>query len=111
MRQFHHAVLERHYPYTESFATEPYETGWASEGLFFVRVDQMSGDDATLTPRVQLSPDGVNWVDEGTALDPIREPGLHWLRVKHFGGWLRLWCDLAGDQPRVEVTIQLDLKE
>jgi len=111
MRHFQHAVLERHYTYTAAFATEPYEVGWASEAIFFLRIHQLQGDDAELQAAAQLSPDGVTWIDQGQALPPIRQSGLHFLRVRHFGGWLRLNATLLGQAPRATVTISLDLKE
>lgn len=40
-----------------------------------------------------------------------RGSGLYQLDLRHFGGWLRLRCDLRGDAPRVKLTIYLALKE
>ena len=49
--------------------------------------------------------------------------GLYQLELRHFGGWLRLRCELGGprdregreysrlDSPRVKLTIYLALKE
>lgn len=111
MRHFHHAVLDRHQTYTKAFASEPYEAAWAREAIFFLRVDAIHGPNTTLHVAVQISPDGVNWLDEGSALPPLREPGLHFLRVSHFGGWLRLRGELTGEAPRIELTLALDLKE
>ncbi|MCY4375501.1 MAG: hypothetical protein OXC31_17200 [Spirochaetaceae bacterium] len=37
--------------------------------------------------------------------------GLYQLEVRHFGGWLRLRCDVRGDTPRVKLTVYLALKE
>jgi hypothetical protein len=36
--------------------------------------------------------------------------GHHFLRVSHFGGWLRLRCTLRGEDPQVKLTIHLVLK-
>ena len=33
------------------------------------------------------------------------------VHCRHFGGWLRLRCDVRGDSPRVKLTIYLALKE
>jgi len=38
MRQSHTAVIERNVEWTASFTTEPYETAWATEAIFFVRI-------------------------------------------------------------------------
>ena len=41
----------------------------------------------------------------------IRDEGLASFAVRDFGGWLRLRCALAGDDPAVKLTITLALKE
>src|SRR5690606_9309994 len=43
-----------------------------------------------LNVRVQISADGVNWMDEGTAFPALGEVGHYFVKVRHFGGWLRL---------------------
>ena len=60
---------------------------------------------------VQISPDGINWVDEGSAFAPITGETLQFVRVMHFGGWLRLVGEVAGDGARFNVMIHLVLKE
>ncbi|MCZ6631820.1 MAG: hypothetical protein O7G87_00315 [bacterium] len=37
LRKSHTAVMERNQIWSGSFETEPYEAGWASEAIFFVR--------------------------------------------------------------------------
>lgn len=113
MRAFQTTVLERKTAVQAGFATEPYETGWASEAIYFVEVHEQSG--AALTARVQVSPDGIRWVDEGAAHVELPSSGLAYVRVAHFGGWLRLVlaaadADNAADA-NARVTIHLVLKE
>jgi len=62
----------------------------ASEALFFVRL--LEGDvPAGASARVQISPDGIRWCDEGTELQlPASPDELTFARVREFGGWLRL---------------------
>ena len=110
LRQFHTAVLERNQVYTDDFDTEPYECAWAGEALWFVRVQELGGDGVALDVRAQISPDGLIWCDEGAQLPPLREPGLYMLKVREFGGWLRLACRMSGVVPRVKVLIYLSLK-
>jgi len=105
------AVLEREKEYAADFQTEPYETAWAGEATFYVKVHAIQGDGARLRARVQMSADGLDWVDEGTGLAPITSEGVAFARVSHFGGWLRLACALEGHDPRFMVTIHLILKE
>lgn len=111
MRQFMQAVLERRNEHSQSFGTHPYETAWASEAIFFVKIHEVSGAGAEVKATVQVSPDGLDWVNEGTEAGPWTEAGVWFVRVRHFGGWLRLWCDVSGQEPRCTVTVHLVLKE
>ena len=112
MRKSFTAVLEKNTTFTSDFATEPYETNWASEALWFIRVLDMSGNDVTLSVCPQISPDGLVWCDkEGTEPLVIREIGLYSFALGDFGHWLRLKCDLNGINPVVKVLIYLALKE
>jgi len=109
MKQVHTAVLERFGTFSGAFATEPYEAGWAEEAIFFVKVDAVDGGEATLTGQVQISPDGITWIDEGTPLPAVKK-GVACARVRHFGNWLRLACRVSGGQGTVQGTIYLCLK-
>lgn len=111
MRQSFTAVVERNAAWRGPFALEPYEVAWASEAIYFVRVLAAEAMPAGVNARVQISPDGLNWVDEGTALTlPHQAEGLAFCRLGHFGGWLRL----AGELPEgaaLTVIVYLVLKE
>jgi hypothetical protein len=111
MRHSVTVALERHRDYQGSFETEPYECAWAGEATFFIRVQEAEGDGAKLRAAVQISADGVNWVDEGTKFDAIHGVGTHFVRVKRFGGWLRLRGTVEGEQARFNVMVHLVLKE
>lgn len=111
MRHFYTAVVERQRDFVDAFDTHPFEAGWASEAIFFVRVEEVAGDDARLNAKVQISADGIRWVDEGGALPPISEAGDYFVRVSHFGGWLRLNGTITGAEARFKLTVQLVLKE
>ena len=69
------AVIEKNTTWTSGFETEPYETGWAGEARWFIRVVTMEGGDAALTVVPQISPDGLFWCDEGRAPVVIGKPG------------------------------------
>ena len=97
--------------FTRDFETEPYECAWASEARWFIHVAELEGDGASLSARVQVSPDGLAWCDEGSAFEPMSAPGMYSLAVRDFGGWLRLDCGLDGADPRVRLMIYLVLKE
>jgi len=110
MRQIHTAVLERFGSFSGDFATEPYEAGWAEEAIFFIKIDEVEGADPALTGRVQISPDGMTWMDEGTSLPALRQAGGVFTRVRHFGNWLRLACQVSGGKAKFQGTILLCLK-
>ncbi|MDR1383820.1 MAG: hypothetical protein LBJ67_08260 [Planctomycetaceae bacterium] len=114
MRQFYTATLERHTKFSGTFATEPFETAWSSEAIFFVRIETFTGSGSkpdeteSVDARVQISADGIHWIDEETAFEPLHSCGDYFVRVKHFGGWLRLLGHVNGT---AEMTIHLVLKE
>ena len=103
------AVIERDTIWEGDVATEPWEVGWATEAVFFVRVLERETPTAGAQLRVQLSPDGMQWVNEGTTLADEGEP-LIWGRIRHFGGWLRLTGEVPTGQ-RLRVIVYLSLKE
>lgn len=107
MRQFFMTVVQRRDDFEGDFATEPFEAAWASEAIFFVRAEEL-GAGASVEARVQLSADGLRWIDEGTVLERIAETGDSFVRVTHFGGWLRLAGVANGP---AQLTVQLALKE
>ena len=65
IRESHTAVVARIERWAGTVATDPYEAGWAQEAIIFVRALAASGV-AGCTARVQISPDGMRWTDEGT---------------------------------------------
>lgn len=109
LRRSFTAVLEKNSTFTSGFATEPYETGWALEARWFVRILEASpGTELTLAP--QISPDGLFWCNEGS--DPLRMTGvgLASIPLRNFGQWLRLNAQISGENPRVKILIYLALK-
>jgi hypothetical protein len=110
MRNFQTVVLERMSWVTGRFQTEPYECGWASEAIFVVRVHEIEGS-IDLRSTVQLSVDGIQWMDDDLCFPRIDRAGSFFLRVRHFGGWLRLASDLGSTDARARLTIYLVLKE
>ncbi len=120
VRRSYNAVIERNVEWKGAFETEPYEVGWASEAIFFIRSLEGSGDGAQA--RVQITPDGMHWCDEGTALSlPGRagslpgkalslpgKGGVTFCKVTNFGNWIRLVGET--DRP-VKVLVTLSLKE
>lgn len=92
IRNAYTAVLARGETWEGMVHTEPYEAAWAAEAVFFVRVIQVkAGPGSVAMAQVQISPDGMHWVNEGSSMDiQAQADGLSFARVANFGGWLRL---------------------
>jgi hypothetical protein len=86
-------VINRQEVWQGQCATEPVEAGWATEAVFFVRgMDETKGQLPEI--RAQISPDGMRWADEGASIPIPQKDALEFLRIRHFGNWLRLKADL-----------------
>lgn len=102
MNESYTAAVARNERWTGDWTTEPYETAWANEAIFFVRVLDRDGPPEPVEARVQISPDGMRWVDEGTRMTIAAGAELTAAKISHFGGWLRL----AGRSPEgVTLTV------
>jgi hypothetical protein len=102
------AVVERARPLTGQWATEPFEAGWAHEAIGFIRLLEEPG--ANVDARIQISPDGIEWVDEGTRFPALEHAGLAFARVVRFGNWLRIVGTVAGEHS-VKAIVYWALKE
>ena len=111
MRQFSTTTVEQRKVFRSDFDTHPMEVAWASEVIFFIHIEDIKGNNTTLDAYVQISFDGVHWVDEGTSFPAISTTGIYFVKVSHFGGWLRLRGNIQGDGPEYQTTIHLVLKE
>ena len=111
MKKFSTTVVERRKLFKDEMATHPMEAAWASEAIFFIEAEEIEGQNAELAVAVQISPDGVNWVDEGTFFDLISITGTTFVKVSHFGGFLRLHGNITGKNAAFRLTIHLVLKE
>jgi hypothetical protein len=110
IRQAYLSILARNASWSGEWACEPCESGWASEAIFFVRVLHADPRARAALARVQLSPDGLHWIDEGSTQAIGTDPGLYSIRVRHFGGWLRLAGRTEGEG-EIRVVCYLHLKE
>ena len=104
----HTAVVARNETWRGHSASEGYEAGWAREAVFFVRALKPSIG-PTCPVEVQISPDGIHWIAEGTSFDlPTKEGGIAVARISHFGNWLRVRADMVeGAEATVLVTLHL----
>jgi len=88
------------------FVTGALAVGDVRELIIFVTALDANGQVA-VPARVQISPDGQHWVDDGTSFTlPYRPGEVTFARVRHFGAWLRVVGVLPEAATlRVSVTI------
>ena len=108
MRQSHTAIIERDVTWEGKFETEPYEAGWASEAIYFVRILEKKGALGRGHGKPQLSPDGMHWCDEGTLMGFRDDIDVAFVRIARFGTFLRLVGELPpGASAKVIVYLTL----
>ncbi len=96
------AIVARNERWSGEAATEPYEAGWAREAVIFVRALKQPVGPAPMAS-VEISPDGMHWVAEGTRLQmPSEKDAIAVARLTGFGNWLRL---AARFEPGAECTV------
>ena len=108
IRESHNAVITRNETWAGAAATEPYEVGWASELIIFVRALSALDGDGPPVARVQISADGLHWADEGTQFPmPSRLDEITFGKVREFGNWIRIATDVPGAGIKVLVTLSM----
>jgi hypothetical protein len=111
LRRSFTAVIEKNTTWSSNFDTEPYETGWASEARWFIRIVSVKGNGAGLAVTPQISPDGLFWCDEGHTPLVLSKPGQYSFALRDFGHWLRLKAEVLGTDSAIKVMMYLALKE
>lgn len=103
------AVVARNETWEGRAASEPYECGWAREAIVFVRALDAPVKLGRAKARVQISPDGIRWLDHGKPFAlPARRDAVIAVPVTHFGNWLRVAADLPrGARTKLLVTIHM----
>ena len=109
IRESQTAVIARNERWSGAAATEPYEAGWATEAVIFIRALADAPGLAGMA-HVEISPDGMRWIGEGTAFAlPAKKDEVTFARVAHFGNWLRISTHLP-DGAELTVLVTLHLK-
>jgi hypothetical protein len=111
MRNYTVYVLLRHEHVEGSVETQPCEVGWANEAIFYLTVHENHALSDPIIVQAQISPDGINWVDNETSPLIITDLGLHYMKLHDFGGWLRVTIKGDGKPLKCVMTTQLSLKE
>jgi hypothetical protein len=111
MRQSQSAVMERGVELEGVHETEPFEVAWAGEARWYVQfLRPAPGSEVEI--RVQISPDGITWVDHESQAPVVSEAvGLLSIPVDRFGHWLRLRTELTSGTDAPLLRIYLELKE
>ncbi len=100
------AIIARNETWTGEAATEPYEGGWAREGIVFVRALK-SAKGKLPKARIEISADGMHWVAEGSTFDlPAARDAVTFQRLAHFGNFVRVAVSLPEG---VEITVLVTL--
>ncbi|WP_426187700.1 DUF6385 domain-containing protein [Microbacterium sp. TWP3-1-2b2] len=111
MRQSQSAVLERGVDLGDAYDTEPFEVAWAGEARWWIHFLQPA-EETTVEFRVQISPDGLNWIDhEGIEAVTSKATGFVSIPVTNFGHWLRLRSTRTTGEASPMLRIYLELKE
>jgi len=110
MRNFQASAVERRKYFDSVVESHPMEAGWASEAIFFVIVEEVEGENASLDVQVEISADGINWIPEGTVFRTITRPGHYFAKVSHFGNWLRVSGKVERSGVRIKLSVHLHLK-
>ncbi len=106
VRNSYTAIVERNREFNGNFVTEPYEVGWASELIVFVRL--LEGDSSGKV-YVEISPDGIHWCKEGTSWKLTDESdGITFCKLSNFGNWVRLSGEANGS---FKCTVVYSMKE
>ena len=106
LRENQTAVVARNEWWADGDVSEPYEAGWAAEALVFLRA--LDSEGATGRALLQVSPDGIRWLDEGTAFEPPAKGQVAFARVREFGQWLRVRVEMpSGGRLKALLTYNL----
>ena len=105
LRASYTAVVERNTLVSGCFQSFTYECGWASEAILFARV--LSGDLTGIRFQVQISPDGMNWCNEGSSFEMLACGEVAFVKVKHFGNWLRVAADTKNKSGKLILTLHM----
>ena len=92
-----------------TFATEPFEAGWADEAMAIIYVREIAGPASRLVLRAQISVDGARWFDHNAPPLRIEKTSGYSLTLTHFGNWLRLEGDVSGGPDDGSSAFVLDI--
>ena len=110
MRESITAVIARGDIWSGVAASEPYDVAWATEAVVYLRSLDAEGNPEQARAWVQISPDGMRWVDEGSMLPIPRVDEISSVRIRNFGTYLRIMTVLP-EGSSFKALVTLSLKE
>lgn len=110
MRESITAVVARGDTWSGIAASEPYDVAWAGEAVIFLRSLGAEGSPEEARAWVQISPDGIRWLDEGSMLPIPGVDEISSVRVRNFGTYLRIKTVLP-EGASFKALVTLSLKE
>lgn len=104
-----HKTTTHDVTWRESFASTAEDVAWAADAIIYVRAVAAHGATA-VAAKVQISPDGKSWVDEGSSLTmPYSPDEVTFVRVRRFGRWLRI-VGMLPPGANIQAQVTIDLK-
>ena len=110
MRESITAVVARGDTWSGVAASEPYDVAWAGEAVIYLRSLAAEGTPEAARAWVQISPDGLRWVDEGSMLPIPRVDDISSVRVRNFGTYLRV-ATVLPEGASFKALLTISLKE
>lgn len=110
MREAITAVVARGDTWSGVAASEPYDVAWAGEAVIFLRSLGAEGNPEQARAWVQISPDGMRWVDEGSMLQVPLVDEISSVRIRNFGTYLRVMTVLP-EGASFKALLTISLKE
>ncbi len=110
MRESITAVVARGDTWSGVAVSEPYDVAWAGEAVIFLRSLGAEGTPELARAWVQISPDGMRWVDEGSVLPIPRVDEVSSVRIRNFGTYLRIMTVLP-EGASFKALLTISLKE
>ena len=110
MRESITAVIARGDTWSGVVASEPYDVAWAGEAVIFLRSLGAEGMPEVARAWVQISPDGIRWVDEGSMLAVPKVDEISSVRIRNFGTYLRVMTVLP-EGASFKALLTVSLKE
>lgn len=110
MRESITAVVARGDTWSGIAASEPYDVAWAGEAVIYLRSLGAVGNPEEARAWVQISPDGIRWVDEGSMLPIPAVDEISSVRIRNFGTFLRVMTVLP-EGASFKALLTISLKE